>query len=225
MGWMHDTLEYFKKESVHRKYHHNDLTFSFLYAFTENFLLSLSHDEVVHGKGSLLSKMPGDAWQKQANLRLLLGYMFAHPGKKLLFMGSEFGQGTEWNHEGSLDWYVLDYAHHAGIKKWVIDLNALYRNEPALSYDDFTGKGFHWIDGGDVQQSVISFMRLGPRKDDAMIFVINFTPVPRYQYRVGIPQPGIWREVINSDAACYGGSNMGNSGSRPGVPVPYHGFY
>ncbi len=226
MGWMHDMLEYMSKDPVHRKFHHKDLTFRMLYSFIENFVLPLSHDEVVHSKGSLLARMPGDDWQKFANLRLLYGYMFGQPGKKLLFMGDEFGQWNEWYHEASLDWHLLEYASHKGIQHWVKDLTALYRNEPALHELDFEQKGFEWIDCNDTEASVISFMRHGISTRDIIMAVCNFTPVPRIDYIVGVPRPGLWEEVLNSDAVEYNGSGMGNMGSvqsgRPGCHnLPY----
>jgi 1,4-alpha-glucan branching enzyme len=223
MGWMHDTLEYMSKDPVYRKYHHNELTFSFYYAFTENFLLSLSHDEMVHGKGSLVSKMPGDDWQKFANLRLLLGYMFAHPGKKLLFMGAEIAQRDEWKHEKSLDWHLLDHAPHRGIQQWVKDLNALYTKEPALFERDFTPDGFEWIDLNDYQQGVISFLRKSADGKSVIAAVCNFTPMTWQDYNVGVPTRGVWREVLNSDASVYGGSGQGNLGAKEARPKPFHG--
>ena len=222
MGWMHDTLKYMAVDPVFRKYHHNTLTFRMLYAFHENFLLPLSHDEVVYGKGSLLTKMPGDDWQKFANLRLLLGYMYGQPGKKLLFMGGEFGQWSEWYHEASLDWHLLNEPRHAALQKWVEDLNRVYRREPALFTQDFSLAGFQWIDCNDWEQSVISFVRHG--RDGEMVMVsCNFTPVPRYNYRVGVPSGGFWQEVLNSDAADYGGSGHGNLGGLEATPIPCHG--
>ncbi len=212
MGWMNDTLSYMEQEPVHRKYHHNRLTFSMLYCFTENFLLPFSHDEVVHGKQSMLHKMPGDEWQKHANLRLLYTYMFTHPGKKLLFMGTEFGQGQEWNSTQVLDWYVLDYPLHQGMKRAVQDLNRLYHGSPALYRYEFEWQGFAWIDCNDADQSVVSFIRRAG--DDFLLVIVNFTPVPRHGYRIGVPRGGEYREVFNSDAAIYGGSNMGNGGQR-----------
>jgi len=223
MGWMHDTLEYFSKDPIYRKYHHNQLTFSMWYAFTENFLLSLSHDEVVYGKGSLIGKMPGDDWQKFANLRLLLGYMFAHPGKKLLFMGGEFGQWREWNHEESLDWHLLQYPPHRGVQKWVQDLNRFYKREPAMHELDFEPDGFEWVDFNDWEQNVIAFLRKGKSKKDIVLAVCNFTPVPRRNYMVGVPVGGFWREILNSDAKEYGGSGHGNFGSVEATPVPFQG--
>jgi 1,4-alpha-glucan branching enzyme len=223
MGWMHDMLEYMSKDPIYRKYHHNNLTFRLLYAFFENFVLPLSHDEVVHGKGSLLGKMPGDDWQKFANLRLLLGYMYAQPGKKLLFMGGEFGQRQEWNHESSLEWHLLQYAPHSGLQRWVKDLNRLYREQGALHELDFDASGFEWVDCNDVMHSVVSFIRRGRRNDDAVLIVCNFTPVPRFNYRVGVPHLGFWRELLNSDAIEYGGSGCGNLGGTEAIPAPWHG--
>lgn len=223
MGWMHDTLEYFKKDPVHRKYHHNDLTFSMIYAFTENFLLSLSHDEVVHGKGSLLRRMPGDDWQKYANLRALYGYMYGHPGKKLLFMGGEIAQWDEWNHNASVDWHLLNYGPHRGVQRWVQDLNALYRRETALYGDDFSCEGFEWIEHGDWQNSVLSFLRKCPGAGGTVVVVCNFTPVPRYHYRIGVPYAGFWKELLNSDAGEYGGSGLGNCGGVESASIGCHG--
>ena len=222
MGWMHDTLEYFCKDPIYRKYHHNQLTFSMWYAFTENYLLALSHDEVVYGKGSLLEKMPGDDWKKFANLRLLLGYMYAHPGKKLLFMGGEFGQRWEWYHEKSLDWHLLQYQPHQGIQLWVRDLNHFYRNEPPLYEMDFEPAGFKWIDFYDWEKSIISFIRKGKSTEDIVLVACNFTPVPRFNYRVGAPSGGFWEEVLNSDAREYGGSGLGNFGGVEATPVHFH---
>jgi 1,4-alpha-glucan branching enzyme len=223
MGWMHDTLEYMTKDPIHRKYHHNKLTFRMLYAFHENFVLPLSHDEVVFGKGSLLRKMPGDDWQRFANLRLLLGYMYAQPGKKLLFMGGEFGQWDEWYHEAGLDWHLLEYPFHVGLQRWVEDLNRLYKNEKALHELDFDPGGFQWIDCNDSEQSTLSLMRKGRSKDDAVVVACNFTPAPRSNYRVGAPGGGFWKELLNSDAPVYGGSGQGNIGGVEAVPVPFHG--
>jgi len=205
---MNDTLAYMDFESIHRQYHQDMLTFSMLYAFTENFLLPLSHDEVVHGKGSLLNKMPGDEWQRFANLRLLLSYMFSHPGKKLLFMGSEFGQGTEWNSEQTLDWYVLDYPLHQGVQSLIRDVNHLYHRYPALHAREFEWEGFEWLDCADAQHSVLSYLRKSD--DEHLVVVLNFTPVPRQGYRIGVPEAGAYVEIFNSDAAQYGGSNMSN---------------
>jgi len=223
MGWMHDTLLYMSKDPIHRGYHHNLLTFRMLYAFHENFVLPLSHDEVVHGKGSLLRNMPGDDWQKFANLRLLFGYMYAQPGKKLLFMGGEFGQWNEWYHEVGLDWNLCDYPFHSGVQRWVEDLNRLYRNEPALHQLDFHPEGFQWIDCNDSVQSTISLMRKTRSSEGMMIVILNFTPVPRHNYRVGAPKGGFWREALNSDASHYGGSGQGNMGGVEAVPISCHG--
>jgi 1,4-alpha-glucan branching enzyme len=220
MGWMHDTLSYMSLDPVHRKYHHDKLTFRGLYMFHENFLLPLSHDEVVHGKGSLLGKMPGDNWRKLANLRLLLGYMYAQPGKKLLFMGSEFGQWNEWSHDGSLDWHLLQYETHLGIQHWVRDLNRIYLGEPALYRIDFQPEGFEWIDCGDADSSIISLLRKGDPGQPPLMVVGNFTPVPRENYGVGVPCGGYWKEILNSDAELYGGSGYGNYGGTESVPVP-----
>jgi len=222
MGWMHDTLAYFEKEPIHRKFHHNQLTFSLWYAFNENFLLSLSHDEVVHGKKSLVDKMPGDRWQKLANLRLLAGYMFAHPGKKLLFMGCDFGQWREWNHDASLDWHLLEEADHGGIQQWVADLNHFYRKTDALHRIDFDPEGFEWIDASDADQSILSFLRHAYNRP-SILAVANFTPVVRPGYRVGVPTSGAWREVLSSDATCYGGSGVTNGGQVVADEVPMHG--
>jgi 1,4-alpha-glucan branching enzyme len=223
MGWMHDTLDYMARDPVYRSYHHNKLTFSLVYAFSENFILPLSHDEVVYGKGSLISKMPGDDWQKFANLRLLYGYMFGHPGKKLLFMGGEFGQWAEWNHDASLDWHLLEYPLHAGLRRWVRDLNTLYRGQPSLYEVDFDSAGFEWVDCNDFERSVASFVRKGKAPNDVTLFVCNFTPVPRHNYRVGVPFDGEWKEALNSDAPLYGGSGQGNMGGVAATPLPIHG--
>jgi 1,4-alpha-glucan branching enzyme len=223
MGWMHDTLLYMSREPVHRKFHHNELSFRMLYAFTENFVLPLSHDEVVHGKGSLVGKMPGDDWQKFANLRLLFGYMYGQPGKKLMFMGGEFGQWREWNHDESLDWHLTEHPNHAGLQRFVEDLNKLYRREPALHLRESDWTGFEWIDAGDSINSTVSFMRKADNPDDSIVVVCNFTPVPRHNYRVGVPASGYWRELLNSDAGLYWGSGQGNIGGVDAVPVPYHG--
>jgi 1,4-alpha-glucan branching enzyme len=225
MGWMHDTLDYFSKDPIYRKYHHNQLTFSIWYAFYENFILSLSHDEVVYGKGSLIRKMPGDDWQKFANLRLLFGYMYGHPGKKLIFMGGEFGQWDEWYHETSLDWHLLQYPPHQGVQKWVRDLNHLYRVEPALYELDFGLEGFEWIDFHDWEGGIISFLRKGKSTNDLFLVACNFTPVPRHNYRIGVPRGGFWREVLNSDAKTYWGSGHGNFGGVEATPIPAHGKY
>jgi len=222
MGWMHDTLKYFQQEPVHRKYRHDQLTFSLIYAFHENFLLPLSHDEVVHGKGSLIGKMPGAAWQQFANLRALYGYMWAHPGKKLLFMGGEFGQRREWQHDEALEWWVAALPEHAGLQRWVADLNRVYRAEPALHQVDFAPEGFEWIDCGDAGASVIAFLRR-PRHGAPLLVACNFTPVPRVGYRLGVPQGGYWSEVLNSDAQDYGGSGTGNRGGLAAQAVAAHG--
>ncbi len=223
MGWMHDTLKYISKDPIFRKYHHNELTFSLLYAFTENFVLSLSHDEVVHGKGSLFGKMPGNDWQKYANLRLLYGYMYAHPGKKLLFMGDEFGQWPEWSHEQSVEWHALNFPPHQGMAKWMQDLNALYRREKALFQNDFSAEGFQWIDANNYEQSVLSFIRKGYNPDDKIVAVCNFTPATHYDFRIGVPHHGYWKELLNSDAQEYGGSGQGNLGGKMAENIPFHG--
>jgi 1,4-alpha-glucan branching enzyme len=223
MGWMHDTLEYMQKDPIYRKYHHRNLTFHMLYSFSENFVLPLSHDEVVHGKGSLLGKMPGDDWQKFANLRLLFAYMYALPGKKLLFMGGDFGQRGEWNHDESLEWHLLRYAPYEGLRRWVKDLNRTYRSEEALNELDFESAGFEWIDCNDTQQSVISFIRRGSSSDTQILVALNFTPVPYMGYRIGVPHLGQWQELLNSDAKEYEGSGMGNFGSVSASRVKTHG--
>jgi len=223
MGWMHDTLEYMAKAPVYRKYHHNNLTFRLVYAFFENFILPLSHDEIVYGKGSLLDKMPGDDWQKFANLRLLLGYMYAQPGKKLLFMGGEFGQWREWVHDESLEWHLVQYPPHSGLQRWVSDLNRFYRSQPALYQLDFEQAGFEWIDCNDVEHSVISLVRRARSTNDIVLAVCNFTPVTHFNYRVGVPQSGFWSELLNSDAKEYGGSGQGNLGGVEAAPIPLHG--
>jgi 1,4-alpha-glucan branching enzyme len=222
MGWMHDTLAYMSNDPIHRKYHHNKLTFRMLYAFSENFVLPLSHDEVVHGKGSLLGKMPGDDWQKFANLRLLFGYMYAQAAKKLLFMGDEFGQGREWNHDESLDWHLLEFAPHQGLQRWVKELNRLYREEAALHELDFDPAGFEWINADDSENSVVSLLRKSRSTGEEVMVVCNFTPVPRYNYRVGAPRGGFWRELLNSDALEYGGGGIGNMGAVEAAPIPFH---
>jgi 1,4-alpha-glucan branching enzyme len=222
MGWMHDTLAYMEKDPVHRRFEHHHLTFRMLYAFSENYMLPLSHDEVVHGKASLLSKMPGDDWQKFANLRLLLAYMYAMPGKKLLFMGAEFGQWREWNHDDSLDWHLVDQPMHDGVSRWTGDLNRLMRDEKPLHELDFDPAGFSWIDGTDAEQSVISFIRRSSQ-DEMIVAAFNFTPVPRHNYQIGAPLPGRWLEVLNSDAPIYGGSGQGNLGGVDAAPIPRHG--
>jgi 1,4-alpha-glucan branching enzyme len=223
MGWMHDTLMYFALDPIHRKYHHNQLTFRMLYGFTENFVLPLSHDEVVHGKGSLIQKMAGDEWQKFANLRLLFGYMFAQPGKKLLFMGNDFGQEREWGHDMGLEWQVLQYPFHSGMLSWVEQLNRLYASEPALHELDTDPQGFEWIDCNDSVASTISLVRKGKSSKQRIVIVCNFTPVPRIGYRLGVPAPGFWRELLNSDAKEYGGSGMGNFGGVLAEKQEVHG--
>jgi 1,4-alpha-glucan branching enzyme len=223
MGWMHDTLDYFKNDPVHRKYHHDELTFSLWYAFHENFTLPLSHDEVVHGKGSLIGRMPGDAWQQFANLRLLFGFMWGHPGKKLLFMGGEFGQRREWAHEQSLEWHVMQAdPRHEGVQRWVADLNAVYTEEGALHERDFSQDGFQWVSRTDWEQSVISFLRLDSQATPVLV-ICNFTPIPRVDYRVGVPRGGHWRELLNSDAHVYGGSGVGNFGGVDAQARAYDG--
>jgi 1,4-alpha-glucan branching enzyme len=224
MGWMHDILDYMSKDPVYRKYNHDKLTFSLLYAFNENFMLSISHDEVVYGKGSLLNKMPGDDWQKRANLRLLLGFMYGHPGKNLLFMGSEFGQRSEWDHERGLEWYLLDSAEHKGLLEWTRELNILASSNPQLYEKDFVPEGFRWVDCSDSEQSIISFLRKGSEPNSWILGVCNFTPIPRHNYRIGVPQAGFWKELLNSDGKEYGGSGQGNLGGTDTVPVPYHGM-
>lgn len=223
MGWMHDTLEYFTKDPIFRKYHHNDITFSLIYAFTENFILPFSHDEVVHGKGSMLNKMPGDQWQKFANLRTLYAYMYAHPGKKLMFMGCEFGQWDEWNCQQSLDWHLTQYDPHFRMQHFVRELNRLSRSLPALYEDDFSWEGFEWIDFRDGDQSLLSFIRKGRDPHDIVVCVFNFTPTPRHGYRIGVPRPGEYHEILNSDSAAFWGSNMGNAGSVCADAVPWQG--
>jgi 1,4-alpha-glucan branching enzyme len=222
MGWMHDVLKYLAHDPIHRRYHHGQITFRSVYAFNENFVLPLSHDEVVHGKGSLVNKMPGDVWQKLANLRLLYGSMFAQPGKKLLFMGAELAQWREWNHDASLDWHLLDDERHAGIAHWLEDLNRLYREEPALHEYDCNPEGFEWIDGSDADNSVLAFLRKGG-SGEPVVAVFNFTPVVRENYRLGVPGGGYWKELLNSDAPRYGGSGTGNYGGLDAVPIPVHG--
>jgi 1,4-alpha-glucan branching enzyme len=224
MGWMHDVLDYMRHDSVHRKYHHDRLTFGMLYAWSENFLLPLSHDEVVHGKGSLLRRMPGDDWQRFANLRLLYGFMWAYPGKKLLFMGGELGQRSEWYHETSLDWHLLEGGpYHRGVQRLVADLNRLYRAEPALHQLDFEPAGFQWMDCSDSEQSIVSFCRFARDAETLILCACNFTPVPRPGYRVGVPREGFYAEVLNTDSELYGGSNTGNGGGVLSQPLPWHG--
>lgn len=223
LGWMHDTLNYFKKNPLYRKYHQHELTFSLWYAFYENFVLPLSHDEVVHGKGALIDRMPGDEWQRYANLRSLFGYMWGHPGKKLLFMGGEFGQQQEWKHDEGLQWHVLQYPIHSGLRNWVRDLNWYYRQTPALFELDFSAEGFEWVDLNDAPSSVLSFIRKAHSSNQIVLVVCNFTPLPREQYSVGIPRGGFWKEVLNSDSGHYGGSNIGNIGGVHAIASPMHG--
>jgi 1,4-alpha-glucan branching enzyme len=223
MGWMHDTLEYFKQDPIHRKYHHSKLTFRMLYSFQENFVLPLSHDEVVHGKGSLIGKMPGDEWQRFANLRLLFAYMYAQPGKKLMFMGCEFGQVREWGHDSSLEWHVLQYPVHSGVQNWVAELNRAYREEPGLHVLDNNAGGFEWVDCNDSLTSTISLLRKTESPQDTVLVVCNFTPVVRTGYRVGVPTGGYWRELLNSDAKEYGGTGIGNLGGVHAEATEAHG--
>jgi len=224
MGWMHDSLRYFSKDPVHRKFHHNDLTFRMMYAFTENFVLPLSHDEVVHGKGSLFGKMPGDEWRRAANLRLLFAHMYASPGKKMLFMGADIGQVREWNHDASLQWDLLEAPIHAGINRWLEDLNKAYRDIPAFHELDMYPEGFEWIDCNDTENSIVSLLRRSKtRANELLVVVLNFTPLPRHNYQVGVPRGGKWKEILNSDATLYGGSGQGNMGSIEAAPIPLHG--
>ncbi len=223
MGWMHDTLAYMSQDPIHRSYHHNKLTFRMIYAFHENYVLPLSNDEVVHGKGSLIGKMPGDDWRKFANLRLLFGYMYAQPAKKLIFMGGEIGQWREWAHDHALDWHLLDNPLNRGLQRWIEDLNQFYRRNPAMHLKDFSHEGFQWIDCNDVQQSTLSLMRFGDKPEDDLIVICNFTPVPRPNYRVGVSFEGFWEECLNSDATEYGGGNQGSLGRVEASPVPAHG--
>jgi 1,4-alpha-glucan branching enzyme len=223
MGWMHDTLGYFQLDPIYRRYHQGELTFSLIYAFNENFVLPLSHDEVVYGKGSLIGKMPGDHWQQFANLRALLAYMWTHPGKKLLFMGGEFAQRREWTHEGELEWWVADLPEHAGVRRLVRELNRLHRAEPALHALDFSADGFEWIDAGNAEQSVVAYLRKSGEDRERLLVVGNFTPVPRTNYLVGVPARGSWREIFNSDAREYGGAGWGNLGGAESGPVAAHG--
>ena len=226
MGWMHDTLEYMRLDPIYRQYHHNEITFSMVYAFSENFVLPLSHDEVVHGKGSLLRKMPGDEWRQFAGLRALFGYMWAHPGKQLIFMGSEFGQGDEWSETSGLEWWLLQFDHHSGVQRLMRDLNAEYRAAPALWSQDTISDGFSWIDSNDAHGNVVSFLRFGGQEYGVPVLacVANFSAMPHSEYRVGLPLAGRWREVLNTDAASYGGSGMGNLGSVNAIPKPWHGL-
>jgi 1,4-alpha-glucan branching enzyme len=225
MGWMHDTLEYFSKDPIHRRYHHRDVTFGFLYAWSENFVLPLSHDEVVYGKRAMLSKMPGDRWQQFANLRSLYAYMWARPGKKMLFMGSEFGQWNEWNHDRSLDWNLLEYDDHRQLQGLVRELNRIYRREAALWEADTEPEGFRFIDADNADDNVIAFMRSAPRSDARRIIcVCNFSPVVREAYRIGVPLAGGYEEILNTDSNIFGGSNVGNAGCVVAEPIPRHGF-
>ena len=223
MGWMNDTRSYMRHEPIHRKYHHDELTFSLIYAFTENFVLPLSHDEVVHGKGSLLDQVPGDLWQKFANLRLLYGYMWTHPGKKLTFMGGEFGQWEEWNYNTSLQWHLLQWESHSGLQRYVADLNKLLTSEPALHELDFDHHGFEWVDCHNWEESVLAFLRKGKNPDDFLLTACNFTPVPRTNHRIGVSKLGYYREVLNSDSEYYGGSNIGNVMGAHAEKIPWHG--
>jgi 1,4-alpha-glucan branching enzyme len=224
LGWMHDTLEYFGMDPVHRRWHHRDLTFGLLYAWNENFVLPLSHDEVVHGKRSLIDKMPGDRWQKFANLRALYGYMWARPGKKLLFMGGEFGQWSEWNHDASLDWHLLEESDHRGLQELMRELNRLYRAEPALWEADHEAAGFQWIAADNSDDNVIAFLRAAPASGRQLLCVCNFSPVVRRNYRLGVPRPGRYREVLNTDSANWGGSNVGNAGGATAEPEASNGL-
>jgi 1,4-alpha-glucan branching enzyme len=222
MGWMHDTLGYFSQDPLYRRFHHHELTFSLMYAFSENFILPLSHDEVVHGKGSLLDKMPGDHWQKLANLRALYAYMWSHPGKKLLFMGQEFGQDREWSHERSLDWHLLEDPGHGGVQALVRDLNHRYREFPALWQRDDDHEAFGWLEANDADANVLAFVRWGTGDAKPVVVIANLAPVPREGYRVGLPRSGPWTEVLNTDAGLYGGSNVGNMGGVEAEAQPWH---
>lgn len=224
MGWMHDMLTYFQYDPIYRRFHQNQITFGLLYAFSENFILALSHDEVVHGKRTLLDKMPGEVWQRFANLRLLYGQMYSHPGKKMLFMGGEFGQWREWNHDASLDWHLCEEEPHRGLQRLICDLNRIYREEPALHEVDFDWSGFQWIDFSDSDNSVIAYLRKAKSTQAAIVCLCNFTPVPRHGYRIGVPEPGWYRELLNTDGIAYGGSNMGNGGGVHAADMPSHGF-
>ena len=219
---MHDTLHYMQEDPIDRRYHHDQMTFGLIYAFSERFLLPISHDEVVHGKGSLLGRMPGDDWQRFANLRAYLASCGLHPGKKMLFMGCEFGQPTEWNHDAELPWHLLEQENHRGIHDMVRALNALLRENPALYQRDFDASGFAWVVGDDREQSIFAFLRFGDANTPPVLAVCNFTPIPRYGYRIGAPT-GEWNEIFNSDAACFGGANIGNAGTMPTAPIPAHG--
>jgi 1,4-alpha-glucan branching enzyme len=223
MGWMHDTLRYIEHEPIHRAFHHDDITFGLLYAFSEKFVLPISHDEVVHGKGSLLGKMPGDRWQRFANLRAYLGFMWAHPGKKLLFMGCEIGQEREWNHDAEIDWPLLGDPMHAGVQRLVGDLNRLYAGEPSLHQRDALASGFRWLIGDDRANSVFAFLRFGEAGQAPVLVVCNMTPVPRHGYRIGVPRAGRWREIANTDSRFYGGSDLGNDGGAHAHDQPSHG--
>ena len=222
MGWMHDTLHYIEEQPVNRKYHHSEIAFGLVYAFSEKFVLPISHDEVVYGKGSLYGKMPGDTWQKFANLRAYLGFMWTHPGKKLMFMGGEFAQEREWNHDRGLDWHLLDQPENRGVQTLLRDLNALYKTIPALHQRDCEPDGFRWVVLGDAEQSVFAYLRLGSEHAKPALVVCNFTPVPRYGYRLGVPHGGAWREILNTDASVYGGSNVGNGGVIDAEDAPSH---
>jgi len=223
MGWMHDTLEYLRRDPIHRRYHHGELTFRQVYAYSENFVLPLSHDEVVHGKGSLLGKMPGDAWQRFANLRLLFGYQWAQTGKKLLFMGDELGQPSEWDHDASVEWHLRDDARHGGVMRWVRDLNALHRAESALHALDAEPRGFEWIDASDAEGGTLCFLRRGPSEANVVVVALNLTPMPHERFRIGLPDGGVWHEALNSDAEVYGGSGLGNLGRVEAESSPWHG--
>ena len=223
MGWMHDTLQYLQREPIHRRYHHGELTFRQVYAYSENFVLPLSHDEVVHGKGSLLGKMPGDAWQRFANLRLLFGYQWALAGKKLLFMGDELGQPSEWDHDASVEWHLREEPRHGGVMRWVRDLNAMHRVEPALHALDADPGGFEWIDASDAEGGTLCFLRRGPSEGDVVVVALNLTPMPHERFRIGLPDGGVWHEALNSDAEIYGGSGMGNLGRVEAASSPWHG--
>jgi 1,4-alpha-glucan branching enzyme len=222
MGWMNDTLSYMSKDPVHRRWHHHQMTFGLHYAFSENYILPISHDEVVHGKGSMLTRMPGEGWAKFANLRAYYGFMWAHPGKKLLFMGQEFAQGAEWNHARSLDWHQLDIPAHVGVQRLVRDMNRLYRETPALHVHDCRPEGFDWIEANDAEASVYAWLRRGRAEDAQVVAVVNMTPVER-SWRLGLPAQGRWREILNTDAAAYGGGNRGNLGGVETEPLPWHG--